>query len=100
MSAAAVQERRAGGVTAAAEADLQARFGLRARVDEPLAPRCTYRVGGPARVLVTVESDDELDDLAAIVAAHRLEVLTVGRGSNLLVADRGFDGVAVVLGEA
>ena len=87
-------------VTDAAAAAIAARFGGRARFDEPLGPRCTYRVGGAAAVLVTVDSDADVDALAEVVAAHDLPVLTVGRGSNLLVADRGFDGVAVVLGEA
>jgi UDP-N-acetylmuramate dehydrogenase len=94
-------------------ARLVERFGDRARPDEPLGPRCTYRVGGPARVLVTVDSPADLVVLASLLAAEpgdaepgaagngpRVAVLVVGRGSNLLVADRGFDGVAVELGPA
>ncbi len=87
-------------VSDAAEAALRARFGARLRRYEPLGPRCTYRVGGAARLLVTVEDDAELDWLTEVVASERLAVLAVGRGSNLLVADDGFDGVAVVLGDA
>ncbi len=75
------------------------RFGPAARRDAPLAPRCTYRVGGRARVLVEVAQPAALEDLAELVAEHRAAVLVVGRGSNLLVADGGFDGIAVVLGE-
>ena len=75
------------------------RFGPRALRDEPLGPRCTYRVGGTARLLVVVENRDELDLLAEILAEEPVDVLCVGRGSNLLVSERGFDGVAVVLGE-
>jgi len=67
-----------------------------------LAPHTTYRVGGPARLFVTVTDLAELETLAAIVsdAGHPgppVPVLVVGRGSNLLVADRGFDGLAVAL---
>lgn len=76
------------------------RFGPRARRDEPLGPRCTYRVGGAARLLITVTSDAEVDDLAELLHEQPVAVLCVGRGSNLLVADDGFDGVAVVLDEA
>jgi UDP-N-acetylmuramate dehydrogenase len=57
----------------------------------------TYRVGGPISVLVRVHDDDALARVAKVVAQHRPPVLVVGRGSNLLVADRGFAGLGVVL---
>jgi UDP-N-acetylmuramate dehydrogenase len=61
----------------------------------------TYRCGGPFAVLVRVEREAELHAVAATLAdAPRVEVLVVGRGSNLLVADAGFAGVALVLGGA
>ena len=69
-----------------------------------LGPHTSYRVGGPARLFVTVEDVAQLQALAAIAAAATglspapVPVLVVGRGSNLLVADRGFDGLAVALG--
>lgn len=73
------------------------------RRDYRLAPHTTYRVGGPVRLFVTANDRAELDRLASIVAGSSaaggpLPVLVVGRGSNLLVADRGFDGLAVALG--
>ena len=64
-----------------------------------LGPLTTYRVGGAARRFVTVENDEQLDRVARVVARSKVPVLVVGRGSNLLVADRGFDGLAVQLGE-
>lgn len=64
-----------------------------------LAPLTTYRVGGPARIFVRVVSADDLGALARAVLASGLPVLVVGRGSNLLVADSGFAGIAVQLGE-
>ena len=72
------------------------------RRDYGLAPHTTYRVGGPARLFLTVDDLTELQTLAAIVsdsagAGVPVPVLVVGRGSNLLVADRGFDGLAVAL---
>ncbi len=67
-----------------------------------LARYTTYRVGGPARLLVTVNNQDELELLAAIVtsvgAGSHPSLLVIGRGSNLLVADRGFDGLVIRLG--
>ncbi len=65
--------------------------------DAPLAGFTTYRLGGPAAILVRLGSDAAVAELSAALAALPAPVLPVGRGSNLLVADRGFAGVAVVL---
>lgn len=75
---------------------------LAGRVHEnrPLGPLTTYRVGGPAARYVVVES---MLDLRAVVHAATvgvLPVLVIGRGSNLLVSDDGFAGLAVQLGAA
>jgi len=65
--------------------------------DVPLGPLTTYRVGGPARWFVTAERVEDLIDVAA--RREGRDVLVIGRGSNLLVSDAGFDGIAVRLGE-
>ena len=57
----------------------------------------TYRVGGGAAVLVTVSSTEELSLVSGAARRSGLPVMTVGRGSNLLVADAGFGGIAVLL---
>jgi UDP-N-acetylmuramate dehydrogenase len=73
-------------------------LGDLARRDVPIGPMTTYRVGGAAALFV------ELTDAAAVAAvkdavtATEIAVLVVGKGSNLLVADRGFDGLALILG--
>ena len=74
-------------------------LGAPARVDEPLGPMTTYRVGGCASIFVAPTSRADLEKVAAIVIRHELPVLVVGRGSNLLVADTGFAGVALSLAE-
>lgn len=84
----------AGGVAAAA-----AVLGDRCRRDEPLGPLTTYRVGGPAALFVVVEDDEDLALVHRAVVAGGIPLLVVGRGSNLLVADAGFHGLAVTLGE-
>jgi UDP-N-acetylmuramate dehydrogenase len=71
-----------------------------ARRDVPLGPLTTYRVGGPAALLVEARSTDDLMATADAVAGTGVPTLVVGKGSNLLVADAGFPGVAVVLGDA
>ena len=63
--------------------------------------RCTtYRVGGAAALLVEVADDDDLARRARRRGGDRASPsLVVGKGSNLLVADAGFAGLAVVLGD-
>ncbi|MEO1065280.1 MAG: UDP-N-acetylmuramate dehydrogenase [Actinomycetota bacterium] len=74
-------------------------LGDRARRAAPLGALTTYRVGGEAALLVEAHALDDLRAVGVAVARHRLPVLVLGRGSNVLVADDGFAGVAVVLGE-
>lgn len=74
-------------------------LGDRARRDVPLGPFTTYRVGGPAALFLRAEDETDLELAQHAVAASGVEVLVVGRGSNLLVADAGFAGLAVTLGE-
>lgn len=72
-------------------------LGAMARRDVPLGPLTTYRVGGPASLFVEITSETMLPRVSEAIHASRLPVLVVGRGSNLLVADRGFRGIAVML---
>ena len=57
----------------------------------------TYRVGGNAAIFASPTSLDDLHAVAGVIARYDLPVLIVGRGSNLLVADAGFAGVAMSL---
>jgi UDP-N-acetylmuramate dehydrogenase len=57
----------------------------------------TYRVGGLAAILVTARRPADLDLVRLAARESALPVLVVGRGSNLLVADAGFGGIAVLL---
>jgi UDP-N-acetylmuramate dehydrogenase len=70
--------------------------GLRVERDAPSASYTTYRCGGPLALLVRAASVDEATALAGAYPGD-VPVLVIGRGSNLLVADRGFAGLAVVL---
>jgi UDP-N-acetylmuramate dehydrogenase len=70
--------------------------GLRVEPDAPSGAFTTYRCGGPLAVLVRLGSVDDAQRFAGAIDAT-VPVLVIGRGSNLLVADEGFDGLAVVL---
>ncbi len=74
-------------------------LGDLARRDASLASWCTYRVGGPAALLVNVESEHVLQLVASVVSSSGVAVLVVGKGSNLLVSDQGFDGLVIHLGD-
>ncbi len=75
-------------------------LGDDARVNSPLGALTTSRVGGPAAVACVANGLSDLQRAADAAAASGLEILVVGRGSNLLVADRGFEGIALFLGDA
>ncbi|MFZ5776492.1 MAG: UDP-N-acetylmuramate dehydrogenase [Thermodesulfobacteriota bacterium] len=65
--------------------------------DSPMARRCTLRVGGPARAVALPATLAELVQLASLLGVLGIPWRVIGRGSNLLVADAGFEGVLVVL---
>lgn len=75
-------------------------LGDLAQAGTSLAPLCTYKVGGRAGLLVEAESVRDLERVREAVAASGCRTLVVGKGSNLLVSDAGFDGIVVHLGEA
>lgn len=67
------------------------------RWDAPLAGFTTLRVGGPAAGVAMPATTAELVSLLALLRAHGVPWRVIGRGSNLLVADRGYNGVVIVL---
>ena len=70
-------------------------LGERIRRNVPLGTRTTYGVGGVAGLFVEAR---DVDDLLAVGRAHvatGCPVFVVGRGSNTLVADDGFAGIAL-----
>jgi UDP-N-acetylmuramate dehydrogenase len=71
-----------------------------ARRDVALSSFTTYRVGGAAALFVDAHDVGILGRVGEALDGTDVAVLVVGKGSNLLVADAGFDGVAVMLGDA
>lgn len=66
--------------------------------DVSLADRTTYHVGGPARLYVRVDSRPALVEVLDVLERYEAPWLVLGGGSNLLVADDGFEGCVVTLG--
>jgi UDP-N-acetylmuramate dehydrogenase len=75
-------------------------LGARAVMGGEVGPLTTYRVGGRAALLVTAVGERDLVLINMAVRESGLPVLVIGRGSNLLVADSGFGGIAVILDAA
>ena len=73
--------------------ELRAHFGERARRNEPLARHCTFGVGGPADIWVTLDNRDDLIGLTTLCAERRWPLLLAGNGTNVLYADAGVRGI-------
>lgn len=67
-------------------------------VQEPMARHTTYRIGGPAALFCALEGVHEVASALRILAEEGVRWTIVGKGSNLLVADTGYDGAVLVLG--
>ena len=81
------------------------RIAGRVETDVGLARFTTYRVGGPAAVLVEVAEPADAIALSEILrepelGASDLPVLPLGRGSNLVISDSGFPGLVIRLGSS
>ena len=87
------------GALEAAAAELAARCPGRVSRDLSLAPLTTFRLGGPAAVFLRAETFDDLAALAGVLGDTQLPLLVVGRGSNMLVADGGWPGIVLHLGQ-
>jgi UDP-N-acetylmuramate dehydrogenase len=83
---------------ARAEDILRAACGDRVRTAFPLAPLTTFRLGGPAALFLEPESMPDLYAASRAVREADVPVLVLGKGSNVLVSDRGFPGLVLRLG--
>lgn len=66
--------------------------------NKPLAPFTTFGIGGPARWFADAASEDEIVEATAWARERGLKLFVLGGGSNLLVADSGFDGLVLRVG--
>jgi UDP-N-acetylmuramate dehydrogenase len=62
---------------------------------EQLANHTTLRVGGPAREMITIDTEAELVETVRTLDARGEPLLILGGGSNLLIGDAGFDGTVI-----
>ena len=56
----------------------------------------TFGIGGPAKFFIEISTIEDMQGLIAFCARERLDYLVIGKGSNCLFDDRGFDGVVIL----
>ena len=75
--------------------DIQRRVGVKTSRDEPLARFTTMRVGGPADLFATAHNAFELRALVRFARHRALPHFLLGRGSDLVISDRGIPGLVI-----
>lgn len=63
--------------------------------DEPMKSHTTFRVGGPADYFVTPQTAEEVAKVIEVCTQEKVPYYIVGNGSNLLVSDKGYEGVII-----
>lgn len=66
-------------------------------VDEPMSKHTTFKIGGPADILVSPESVSQLKTVIRIIKQFNVPYTVIGNGSNILVGDKGIRGVVIEL---
>lgn len=68
------------------------------RASESMARHTTYRIGGPAALFCVLDTLHDLTTALPILEEEEIAWTVVGKGSDFLVADEGYDGAVLVLG--
>jgi UDP-N-acetylmuramate dehydrogenase len=66
------------------------------KFDYPLAEYTTYKIGGPAEVLVVVKNSNDLEELIGSALKFEIPYRIIGWGANVLIADRGLKGLVII----
>lgn len=67
------------------------------KLEESMAKHTTFRIGGPAKYFVLPQTVEELSQVLAVCKAEHIPYFILGRGSNLLVSDKGMSQVVIQL---
>jgi UDP-N-acetylmuramate dehydrogenase len=68
---------------------------LLVKENEILAPYTTFKIGGPAKYFLIVQKIDELERALHLVQTYQIPFFILGGGSNVLVSDKGFEGLVI-----
>ena len=67
--------------------------------NEPMTKHTSYGIGGPVRAYITPANQEDLVTILRFAQEKDIPTFFAGSGSNLLVADEGFDGIVITLGK-
>lgn len=67
------------------------------RINEPMCKHTTFRVGGPATLYIDICTEQELKEVLGLLKNEGEDYYIVGNGSNLLVSDKGYEGIILHL---
>jgi UDP-N-acetylmuramate dehydrogenase len=79
-------------------AELQALNVGKVKENEPLLNHTTMKIGGPADIFIEPSSVENLKKVMNVIQKHGIQWRAIGRGSNLLVSDKGIEGAVIKLG--
>jgi len=68
--------------------------------NEPMAKHTSYGIGGPAQAYITPADENDLKQTLIFAKEKGINTFFAGSGSNLLVADEGFEGIVITLGKS
>jgi UDP-N-acetylmuramate dehydrogenase len=77
--------------------ELQSGLTHKIKLQEPMLNHTSLRVGGPVDGLTEVFTEEELKHLLRVIKKYEIPYLVIGGGTNLLIRDEGFRGVAIKL---
>ena len=69
------------------------------RLQEPMAGHTTFRIGGPADCFVQIENKEQLIQVLKYLRQVEVPFFVLGNGSNLLVSDKGYQGIILQIGQ-
>lgn len=68
-------------------------------IDEPMKNHTSFKIGGPADVMVIPKTIEEISLTIKLCNEHNIDFFIMGNGTNLLVTDKGIRGVVIKIGE-
>ncbi len=76
---------------------LAEKLGCTVMYDEPLCRHTTFHIGGPCSMMIIPSSCGSLVELIRFIRSNEIRYLIMGKGSNMLCADEGFEGVVLLI---
>lgn len=73
--------------------------GDRIKADEPMARHTSFRIGGPADIFIEARNAEEIIKLIKYCRKKNVNYTILGKGSNILVADKGIRGIVISIAE-